>query len=237
MSNLDFKLTHLKIGKKERVLDIRGINFSLTETEKVAAIIGESGLGKTTIYKSLFSAYVNLWQKESSIEFTCEHIINSKKLTHIEITNGKNKPNFGFATQVPYFYSFKSVEDNLFLPLKWLENIKDTKEFREAYLTKFDLMELRNSEMHHLSGGQRQIVNLARVFLSNPELVIIDESFSNMNESMAEKYFNTIRTNFPSTIIFLTSHRSSDIAKFKAKQINLVRKKDEANCPYVTIQP
>lgn len=236
MTNLNFKLTHLKMGRKDRVLDIRGINFSLDDTEKVAAIIGESGLGKTTIYKSLFSAYVNLWKKESLVEFKCDHTIYKNKLTHDVILKGKEKPNFGFATQVPYFYSYKTVEDNLFLPVKWLESIEDTNDFRESYLSKFDLTQLRNSEMHHLSGGQRQIVNLARVFLSNPELVIIDESFSNMNEAMAEKYFDLIRQNYPNTIIFLTSHRTSDIVKFKAKKINLIRRVDESNCSYVTVE-
>ena len=178
MSKLDFELDILKIGKKDRNLVIKGINFSLSDTDKAIALVGESGLGKTTIYKSLFSTYVNLWKDESEIEFRCNHTINGKTWNDKKILEGKVKPNFGFATQVPYFDSFKTAEENLFFPLKWLTLVEDSKIFRDAYLATFELTELKNFEMQHLSGGQRQIVNLARVFLPNPELVIIDESFS-----------------------------------------------------------
>lgn len=238
MNKLDFNLNHLKIGKKGKFLEIKGIKFSLADTEYVVALIGESGLGKTTIYKSLFSTYVNLWKSESEIEFACNHNIKNVAWDNEKILKGKEKPNFGFATQVPYFYSYKTVEQNLFLPLKWLEGVNADKNFKENYLTKFELQDLRNQEMHQLSGGQRQIVNLARVFLSNPDLVIIDESFSNMNENLAEKYFNLIRTNYPQTIIFLTSHRTADIIKFKAKQVQLTKIDDVSGIStYVTIQP
>lgn len=236
MSKLDFCLNQLKIGKKGKFLEIKGIKFSLNDSENVIALVGESGLGKTTIYKSLFSAYVNSWKSESEIDFSCKHIINGIEWDDEKILNGNEKPNFGFATQIPYFYSFKTVEENLFLPLKWLKIGVADKGFKESYLEKFELTELKNQEMQQLSGGQRQIVNLARVFLSNPELVIIDESFSNMNESLAEKYFKLITNNYPNTIIFLTSHRSSDIAKFGAKQINLTKKNDPSGLStYVTI--
>jgi ABC-type multidrug transport system ATPase subunit len=236
MSNLDFNLSVLKIGKGNHELTIKGIKFQLADHETVVALIGESGLGKTTIYKSLFSTYVNLWRKENPIEFKCSHQIKGKELTDDIIIKGKDKPNFGFATQVPYFYSYKSVEENLFYPLKWLKNIEDTNDFRNKYLEKFQLTDLRNAEMHHLSGGERQMINIARIFLSNPELVIFDETFSNMNEEKAKAYFELIKNNYPDTIIFLTSHRGTDIEQFHAKRIQLERKNDETNTPYVTIK-
>jgi len=236
MSKLDFNLTLLKIGKSNRELIIKGIQFQLNDGERVVALVGESGLGKTTIFKSLFSTYVNLWRKETNIDFKCSHTINGSTLTEKIITDGKEKPNFGFATQVPYFFSYKSVEENLFYPLKWLKNIPVTPQFRNDYLEKFKLADLRAAEMHHLSGGQRQMVNIARIFLSNPELVIFDETFSNMNEAKAKEYFDLIIQKCPSTIIFLTSHRESDIEKFNAKRILLKKKKDEAGIFYVTLK-
>lgn len=233
MNKLDFDLKHLKIGKKGKFLEIKGIKFSLVDEENVIALVGESGLGKTTIYKSLFSTYVNIWKSEFQIEFNCNHTIKEEKWDSDKIIKGIEKPNFGFATQVPYFYSSKTVEENLFFPLKWIKNPKIDK---EDYLKKFELDSLRNQDMHELSGGQRQIVNLARVFLSTPNLVIIDESFSNMDENLAEKYFNLIKTNYPDTIIFLTSHRTSDITKFGAKQIKLCKKQDESGHNYITME-
>lgn len=236
MSNLDFNLSLLKIGKSNRELIIKGIQFKLNDNERIVALVGESGLGKTTIYKSLFSTYVNLWKKENNIEFKCSHSFNGYILNEKKIIEGKEKPNFGFATQVPYFFSYKSVEENLFYPLKWLKDISDTPQIRDEYLEKFKLTDLRTAEMHHLSGGQRQMVNIARIFLSNPELVIFDETFSNMNEAKAKEYFDLITQKYPNTIIFLTSHRESDIQKFNAKRILLEKKKDEAGIFYVTLK-
>ena len=235
MCKIEFDLKLLQIGEPNKRLIIKGIKFQLDETNRIVALIGESGLGKTTIYKSLFSTYINLWKKENPIEFNCNHKIKGREYSNIEIESGKTKLNFGFATQVPYFYNDKSVEDNLFYPLKWLKGINDTEKFRNDYLDKFKLTSLRSMIMDHLSGGQRQMVNIARVFLSNPDLVIIDESLSNIDETKAKEYINLILSNYPKTFIFLTSHREADINFCKAIKINLVKKRDASDVPYITM--
>jgi len=235
MDKMEFNLKLLQIGNSDRELIIKGIKFELDRENRIVALIGESGLGKTTIYKSLFSTYISLWKKEHPIKFVCNHNINGLEYSNEDIEKGTIKPNFGFATQVPYFFNYKTVEDNLFYPLKWLNEVDDSKEFRKKYLNKFKLEDLQNEEMNHLSGGQRQMVNIARVFLSNPELVIIDESLSNLDESKAKEYINLILTNYPQTFIFLTSHRETDISYCKAKKIYLVKKQDEAGSVYITM--
>jgi len=234
MGDIEFNLKLLQIGKA-RKLTIKGINFQLDPTNRIVALIGESGLGKTTIYKSLFSTYINLWKRESSIEFECSHKIKGTEYSHSLIESGKTKPNFGFATQVPYFFNYKSVEENLFYPLRWLKGIDNTEDFRNKYLAKFNLTDLKGMVMDHLSGGQRQMVNIARVFLSNPDLVIIDESLSNIDETKAKEYIDLIKTNYPETFIFLTSHREADINFCKAIKINLVKKQDESGKNYITM--
>lgn len=235
MNEIEFDLKLLQIGKPKKKLIIKGINFQLDKDNRIVALIGESGLGKTTIYKSLFSTYINLWNKEHPIEFNCNHKIKNFQYSNKEIVKGIVKPNFGFATQVPYFFEYKSVEENLFYPLKWLKKINNTETFRKEYLNKFNLFDLKNMEMHHLSGGQRQMVNIARVFLSNPDLVIIDESLSNIDEAKAKEYIKLILLNYPETFIFLTSHRESDINFCRAKKINLDKKKDESGIDYITM--
>jgi len=235
MCKIEFNLNLLRIGKPKKQLLIKGINFNLDKNNKIVALIGESGLGKTTIYKSLFSTYINLWNKQYPIDFKCNHKIKNCLYSDKEIKDGIVKLNFGFATQVPYFFEDKSVEYNLFFPLKWIKEIKDTEEFRKKYLQKFELTELGSMEMNLLSGGQRQMVNIARVFLSNPDLVIIDESLSNIDEKKAEKYIQLILENYKNTFIFLTSHREADINYCKALKINLVKKKDESGVEYITI--
>ena len=236
MGNIEFNLSLLQIGKpKEKKLIIKDINFQLDRDNRIVALIGESGVGKTTIYKSLFSTYINLWKKEHPIEFECNHKINGVVYSHNEIERGVVKPNFGFATQNPYFFNYKSVEENLFYPLRWLKGINNTKEFRDSYLNKFQLSNLKKMEMYKLSGGQRQMVNIARVFLSNPDLVIIDESLSNIDETKAKNYIQIVLSNYSETFIFLTSHRGVDIDFCGATKINLSKKNEGTINEFVTM--
>lgn len=235
MSNLIFGLNKLRISSKQRVLNIENIEFTLDPAKKAVALLGESGIGKTSIFKSLFRTYINSWEKDSQLQFECKHIINGNEYDEKEIRCGKERPNFGFATQVPYFDNSKTVEDNLFFPLKWSKN-KWTKQEKNDFIGKFELEHLINANMFELSGGQRQIINIARVFLSSPKLVIIDECFSNMNEDLARKYMDILRTTYPNCLFIITSHRISDIVYFQAQQVRIEKKAHQNGVNYVTIQ-
>lgn len=234
MDKLTFGLNKLRINSKKRVLNIENVEFNLNTDKNSIAITGESGIGKTSIFKSLFRTYIDLWHHESQLQFECQHVINGNTLTHIDIQNNKIKPNFGFATQVPYFDNSKSVKENLFFPLKWIKE-KWTTENKNDFIELFELEHLINANMHELSGGQRQIVNIARVFLSKPELVIIDECFSNMNESLAKKYIDILKSNFNECLYIITSHRKSDIEHFDSQIVNIGMKEHQNGINYVSI--
>ena len=234
MSQLIFGLNKLRINSNKRVLNIENVEFELQSGKNAVAIMGESGIGKTSIFKSLFRTYIDFWQKESRLQFECKHEINGITYSHTHIKSKKVKPNFGFATQVPYFDNSKSVKYNLFFPLNWIKE-KWTTTNKNDFIDLFELNHIIDANMYELSGGQRQIINIARVFLSKPELVIIDECFSNINEDMARKYIDILNTNFGDCIFIITSHRKSDIDYFNAQKVSIGLKKHHNKIEYVSI--
>ena len=64
MGSFKFNLKKLRIGHRGRSLTIEGVNFELAQEQHSMAILGESGMGKTTIFKSLFPKYISLWELE-----------------------------------------------------------------------------------------------------------------------------------------------------------------------------
>jgi len=228
-----------KINRIQRVLNIDNVKFELSRNKRILALLGDSGIGKTTIFRSLFSNYVKKWEKSDSFEFECNHIFNSTRITHDCILKGTRSKelNFGFATQVPYFFNNKSVHDNLFGPLKW-KKIKMIDKKKEEFVKLFNLDRngLIYTKMGELSGGQRQIVNLARMLIVSPKLAIIDECFSNMDNNMAAEYIDIMKNNFPDCFFFITSHRMSDIDHFGAEKIFLKRAFYKTGKPFVTME-
>ena len=62
-----------------------------------------------------------------------------------------------------------------------------------------------------LSGGQKQRIALARALLKSPKLLILDDSFSNLDSEMEEKLLQNLNENFKSTTKIIISHRLSTI--------------------------
>lgn len=228
-----------EVNKINRSLDVENVRFSISQASNILALKGESGLGKTTVFRSIFSNYVKYWRQGDIFEFDCSHVFNDINFTHENIIKGdKNKDlNFGFATQIPYFFNNKSVYDNLFGPLKW-KKIKMDKTKREKYVRLFglDQNDLINAKMGELSGGQRQVINIARMLVVSPQLAIIDECFSNMDYEMANNYIKLIKKNFQNCYFIVTSHRSFDIESFGAKIVNLKREYYETGKQFVTME-
>lgn len=228
-----FNLNRLSIHNQKSSLTIEGIDFVLKENEKSYAILGDSGIGKTTIFRSLFYRYIQYWALEKNFIFDCNHNYNGNAFNHENIRKNKNIPSIGFATQSPYFFYTESVIDNLFKPLKW-KNIVWNEAAKSNYIKLFELEELTNKNIDILSGGQRQLVNIARMLVLKPNIAIIDECFSSMNEDMAKKYIDVLKNQFSDIIFLITSHRKADITHLGCNYISLKKEEYKGGGYYVT---
>ena len=156
---------------------IKELDFSVKKGEFVS-FIGESGSGKTTFLKCLAGL-----EKINSGKIT----LNNKILNDKDIFIKPHLRKIGFIFQ----------DYPLFPHLNTLDNIKIN--LKESYYTNLDyfidLMGLSNLLKrfpHELSGGEQQRVSIARALVREPDLLLMDEPFSNLDFAIKSKIQNEI---------------------------------------------
>ena len=156
---------------------IKELDFSVKKGEFVS-FIGESGSGKTTFLKCLAGL-----EKINSGKIT----LNNKILNDKDIFIKPHLRKIGFIFQ----------DYPLFPHLNTLDNIKIN--LKQSYYTNLDyfidLMGLSNLLKrfpHELSGGEQQRVSIARALVREPDLLLMDEPFSNLDSAIKSKIQNEI---------------------------------------------
>lgn len=192
-------------GKKEKVKAIGPINFKCNDND-ICAIIGPSGCGKTTLLNVLSGV---------NKDYEGEVLLNDEKLNpHIH--------KIGFIPQDFGLLPWKTVEENCLLPFKIKgEKIdKNILDKMNSILKRLNIYDIRKKHPNKLSGGQRQRVSIARSFLMNPDLLLMDEAFSALDaiikEEAEELFLDVWSSNKIST--FFVTH-SIDEAIYMGKKI------------------
>lgn len=192
-------------GKKEKVKAVGPINFKCNDND-ICAIIGPSGCGKTTLLNVLSGV---------NKDYEGEVLLNDEKLNpHLH--------KIGFIPQDFGLLPWKTVEENCLLPFKIKgEKIdKDILDKMDSILKRLNIDSLRKKHPNKLSGGQRQRVSIARSFLMNPDLLLMDEAFSALDaiiKEEAEKLFLDVWSSNKISTFFVT--HSIDEAIYMGKKI------------------
>ena len=204
VKNLSFKYTQTP------VLD--NISFNIEVGEHLS-IIGESGSGKSTLLKLLYGEY----------DLNKGHIL--WKETEILGPKFNLVVGYDFMKYVAQEFDlmpFISVEENIgkhlsnFFPKKKKERVKELLEVVE--LTTFS-----NTKVKTLSGGQKQRVALARALANQPEILLLDEPFSHIDnfqkQSLRRNVFNYLKEHNITCIV--ATHDSDDVLGYADKMIVL----------------
>ena len=201
MSNPILQLKKLtKTFSKGKVKALNAISFSLHKG-KILAVVGESGSGKTTLIRLITGLET---QDYGTIAFK-NNVLSSDSI-FIE----PEKRNIGMVFQEYALFPHFTVFDNVAF------GISGNK--KECVAEVLDLVALKGFEKrfpHELSGGQQQRVALARALAPKPELLILDEPFSNLDVILRQQLRSDIKkilkkTN--TTAIFVT-HDIKDALK------------------------
>lgn len=167
-------------GKKQ-VLHQVSLNI---EAGKITALIGPNGSGKSTVLKTV-CGLLSVWNKEGSILFKDKPIQGNKPSDNI-------RQGITFSPQGNQVFNRMTVQENLdvggFLMSK--QNAKE----RTAYvLDAYPALKDRLKQLAGtLSGGEQQMLALARALIPNPDLLLLDEPSLGLSPSLVKEVFEMI---------------------------------------------
>ncbi|MEM8524132.1 MAG: ABC transporter ATP-binding protein [Bacteroidota bacterium] len=147
------------------------VSFQL-ETGKTYSIVGESGSGKTTLARLITGL--------ERPDFGSIHL-NGKLIASGSFHLSAEKRAVGLVFQDYALFPHLTVEKNIEYGIA---KTKDKKRIVESLLTLVNLEGYGSRYPHELSGGQQQRVALARALAPEPQLLILDEPFSNLDTSL-----------------------------------------------------
>ena len=171
----------------------------------IISVVGESGSGKTSLLKCI-AGFQNI--KKGFIK------LNNKILTDSKTFIKPNKRDIGFVFQNSPIFPHLSLKDNIILNLskKYLSNYE--KIIKITNLNKID-----NKFSHQVSGGELQRASIATSLIREPNLLLLDEPFSNLDHFFKLKLINDIHLiikNLNLTTILVT-HDISDALSISNK--------------------
>ncbi|PCJ94458.1 MAG: molybdenum ABC transporter ATP-binding protein [Flavobacteriaceae bacterium] len=178
------------------------------EKGKIITFYGESGAGKTSLFRMIAGL---LSPDEGNIVVSEEIWLNTKKKINLK----PQDRNVGFAFQDYALFPNMTVRENLEYALKKNQDQK----YIDDLVIAMELGELQHKKTGILSGGQKQRVSLARALVQKPDVLLLDEPLSALDNEMRLKlqdYILKIQKKHNLTIL-LISHDIDEILKLSDK--------------------
>ncbi len=193
---------------------LRRVNLEIEEGEFVT-IMGPSGAGKTTLLHIL-GMLDGEWVGDYRF---AEHDIHSLK---IKDRNELRKRHIGFVFQAYHLLDNLTVAENLDLPLSYLNIKRGERQAMVAdMLDRFSIVGKKDLFPNQLSGGQQQLVGVARALIINPRVIFADEPTGNLHSEQAQEIMELFtKLNQGGTTIIQVTH-SPDNAAYSSRIIRL----------------
>ena len=160
---------------------LHGVSIHLGEQEAIT-IIGPNGAGKSTLLKALMG-YIPVF--EGNIYWRGDNITHLKP--HEKVSRG-----FGYVPQLGNVFPSLTVRENLEMG-GFVQSKGIIKERTEKAFQLFPILADRlKQKAGTLSGGQRQMLGMARALMTDPELLMLDEPSAGLSPAVSEEVFSTI---------------------------------------------
>jgi len=185
---------------------LRRIDFDIKPGEFVS-IMGPSGAGKSTLLHIL-GMHDQSWAGEYFFDDVAVHKLDTKKRAALRNSN------IGFVFQSYHLLDDQTVFENLELPLSYRDvNKKERQSIVCDTLDKFQIVGKKDLFPSQLSGGQQQLVGIARAVVANPRIILADEPTGNLHSSQGKEIMDMFkRLNDEGTTIVQVTHSETNAA-------------------------
>lgn len=194
---------------------LRRINLEIKEGDFLT-IMGPSGAGKSTLL-SILGMLDGDWKGEYYLLGQPVHKLSVKQRAEL------SKKYSGFVFQQYHLLDGLTVAENLDIPLSY-RNIKssDRQALVADALDRFHIVGKKDLYPSQLSGGQQQLVAVARAVIANPKLILADEPTGNLHSTQGKEIMELFkRLNGEGTTIVQVTHSEANAA-YGHRVINLV---------------
>ena len=195
---------------------VNGISLSL-EKGSFTCICGPSGCGKTTLLRNLKPSITPHGMRRGGIK------ILGKSVESFEGRPGEEAQTIGYVLQNP---ENQIVTDKVWHELAFgLENLglpTETIRLRIAEIASFfGIQSWFDKDVSELSGGQKQLLNLAAVMVMQPEILILDEPTSQLDPIAAVDFLDAVKkiNNDIGTTVIITEHRLDNVVSMSDRLI------------------
>ncbi len=178
---LDIKSLHTLHGRKIEAL--KGVSLSMSSGE-IVALIGANGAGKTTLLKSIAGL---LLPDSGEIHFQGQSIV--RKPAHRVSALG-----IMYVPEGRRVFPRLTVRENMDLGAFLRRDRSTIAEDRERMMTLFPVLRDRQQQLAStLSGGEQQMLAMARALMARPKLLMLDEPSMGLAPLMVEKIFSVVQ--------------------------------------------
>jgi ABC-type lipoprotein export system ATPase subunit len=185
---------------------LRRVSFDIHPGEFLS-VMGPSGAGKSTLL-AVLGMLDHEWTGEYDFAGHAVHIMAPKERL------GLNRRHIGFVFQQYHLIDDLTVAENLDVPLSY-RNVKKSE--REAIvadtLDRFGIVGKKDLYPRQLSGGQQQLVGIARALIAKPALILADEPTGNLHSDQGREIMELFTTlNQQGTTIVQVTHSETNAA-------------------------
>jgi putative ABC transport system ATP-binding protein len=193
---------------------LRRINLTIRQGEFVT-VMGPSGAGKSSLLNVL-AMLDDQWKGEFLFDETAVHRMNRKQRAEL------SRQRIGMVFQSYHLLDDLTVAENIDLPLSYKDIPKSERQALVAdTLDRFNIVGKKDLFPSQLSGGQQQLVGIARAVIHKPALLLADEPTGNLHSAQAKEIMELFRTlNDQGTTIVQVTHSEAN-AEYGTRTIEL----------------
>jgi ABC-type lipoprotein export system ATPase subunit len=199
----------------QRVFLLKDINLAIAEGEFIS-IMGPSGSGKSTLLNVL-GMLDGFDEGEYNFMHEPVHKLKEKQRSSLY------KQYIGFVFQAYHLIDELTVYENIETPLIY-KDIKSSerKAIVADMLDRFNIVGKKDLFPEQLSGGQQQLVGIARALISKPRLILADEPTGNLNSKQGEEIMNIFKELNKDGVTIVQVTHSEKNAAFASRIVHLM---------------